>query len=49
MSFSGCWARRKNRGHVADNASRRRLFTAMLGIPAKVNAYSGWNPNGIPG
>jgi hypothetical protein len=21
----------------------------LLAIPAKLNAYSGWNPNGIPG
>jgi len=21
----------------------------IVGIPAKLNAYSGWNPNGIPG
>ena len=23
--------------------------TLWMGIPAKLNAYCGWNPNGIPG
>jgi hypothetical protein len=26
-----------------------KLFNNDLGIPAKLNAYSGANPNGIPG
>jgi hypothetical protein len=36
-------------GNLADAFLLHKSHVNHLGIPAKLNAYSGGNPNGIPG